>query len=77
MAASNERTVTVFGGTGFLGRRVARHLRTHGFSVRIASRHPNRGMSCLLLMIRNFNRSKPTFTMSVQSPMSLLALMPW
>ena len=43
MAASNERTVTVFGGTGFLGRRVVRHLRTHGFSVRIASRHPNRG----------------------------------
>ena len=43
MAASNERTVTVFGGTGFLGRRVVRHLRNHGFSVRIASRHPNRG----------------------------------
>jgi uncharacterized protein YbjT (DUF2867 family) len=43
MAATNERTVTVFGGTGFLGRRVARHLRHHGFSVRIASRHPDRG----------------------------------
>jgi NADH dehydrogenase len=39
----NDRTVTVFGGTGFLGRRVVRHLRTHGFSVRIASRHPDRG----------------------------------
>src|SRR6201997_4504388 len=38
----NERTVTVFGGTGFLGRRVVRHLRQHGFSVRIASRHPGR-----------------------------------
>jgi uncharacterized protein YbjT (DUF2867 family) len=38
----NERTVTVFGGTGFLGRRVVRHLRKHGFSVRIASRHPGR-----------------------------------
>src|SRR5712691_1437015 len=43
MAATNERTVTVFGGTGFLGRRVVRHLRKHGFSVRIASRHPDRG----------------------------------
>jgi uncharacterized protein YbjT (DUF2867 family) len=43
MAATNERTVTVFGGTGFLGRRVARHLRKSGFSIRIASRHPNRG----------------------------------
>ena len=36
------RVVTVFGGTGFLGRRVARHLRKHEFSVRIASRHPER-----------------------------------
>ena len=43
MAASNERIVTVFGGTGFLGRRVVRHLRSHGFSVRIACRHPDRG----------------------------------
>ena len=36
------RLVTVFGGTGFLGRRVVRHLREHEFSVRIASRHPDR-----------------------------------
>ena len=42
MTATNERTVTVFGGTGFLGRRVARHLLEHGFSIRIASRHPSR-----------------------------------
>lgn len=33
--------VTVFGGTGFLGRRIVRHLHDKGFSVRIASRHPN------------------------------------
>ncbi len=39
----NDRTVTVFGGTGFLGRRVVRHLRKREFSVRIASRHPDRG----------------------------------
>src|SRR5215813_13137397 len=32
--------VTVFGGTGFVGRRVARHLRESGATVRIASRHP-------------------------------------
>jgi uncharacterized protein YbjT (DUF2867 family) len=43
MAAVNLRVVTVFGGTGFLGRRVVRHLRDAGFSVRIASRHPARG----------------------------------
>jgi uncharacterized protein YbjT (DUF2867 family) len=33
------QVVTVFGGTGFLGRRVVRHLRDKGFSVRVASRH--------------------------------------
>src|ERR1700730_15020129 len=43
MAATNERTVAVFGGTGFLGRRVVRYLRKREFSVRIASRHPDRG----------------------------------
>jgi len=32
--------VTVFGGTGFLGRRVVRHLREAGNTVRVASRHP-------------------------------------
>jgi uncharacterized protein YbjT (DUF2867 family) len=43
VAAMNERTVTVFGGTGFLGRRAVRHLRKREFSVRVASRHPDRG----------------------------------
>lgn len=38
----NDRTVTVLGGTGFLGRRLVRHLREAGVSVRIASRHPDR-----------------------------------
>jgi NADH dehydrogenase len=36
-------TVTIFGGTGFLGRRVVLHLCDKGFSVRVASRHPERG----------------------------------
>jgi uncharacterized protein YbjT (DUF2867 family) len=43
MVPTNGRTVTVFGGTGFLGRRIVRHLRSRGFPVRIASRHPDRG----------------------------------
>jgi hypothetical protein len=43
MVATNGRTVTVFGGTGFLGRRIVRHLRSREFPVRIASRHPDRG----------------------------------
>ncbi len=34
--------VTVFGGTGFLGRRVVQHLLERGLSVRIATRHPER-----------------------------------
>jgi uncharacterized protein YbjT (DUF2867 family) len=34
--------VTVFGGTGFLGRRVVRELHAAGFAVRVASRHPER-----------------------------------
>ena len=37
------KLVVVFGGTGFLGRRAVRHLRRGGFSVRVASRHPDRG----------------------------------
>jgi uncharacterized protein YbjT (DUF2867 family) len=43
MVATNGRTVTVFGGTGFLGRRIVRQLRYREFPVRIASRHPDRG----------------------------------
>jgi len=34
--------VTVFGGTGFVGRRVVRHLSDFAATVRIASRHPAR-----------------------------------
>ena len=42
MAAASDRVVTVFGGTGFLGRRIVRYLLHHGFQVRSASRHPER-----------------------------------
>ena len=34
--------VTVFGGTGFLGRHVVQHLLECEFSIRVASRHPER-----------------------------------
>ena len=33
--------VTVFGGTGFLGRRIVRHLHDAGLAIRVASRHPD------------------------------------
>ena len=39
----NTRIVTVFGGTGFLGRRVIRQLQKHGYAVRAASRRAGRG----------------------------------
>jgi hypothetical protein len=42
MVTPNDRTVTVFGGTGFLGRRTVRHLRDRELPVRIASTHPDR-----------------------------------
>lgn len=35
--------ITVFGGTGFLGRRIVRRLHARGCVVRIASRHPDQG----------------------------------
>ena len=43
MVATNGRIVTVFGGTGFLGRHIVGRLRSSGFPVRIASRNPDRG----------------------------------
>jgi len=47
-----DRIVTVFGGTGFLGRRVVRHLGSHGLSARIASRHPGPSKGSALQSIR-------------------------
>jgi len=44
--------VTVFGGTGFLGRRVAHYLRESGATVRIASRHPRQDDSDNVKQIR-------------------------
>jgi hypothetical protein len=41
----SSRRVTVFGGTGFLGRRIVRYLHDADFAIRIASRHPDRGRS--------------------------------
>ena len=49
MAAPSDRVVTVFGGTGFLGRRIVRHLRLHGFCVPVASSHPDLGHALLPL----------------------------
>jgi uncharacterized protein YbjT (DUF2867 family) len=37
----SSQRVTVFGGTGFLGRHIVRHLLDADLAVRIASRHPD------------------------------------
>lgn len=37
-----ERSVTVFGGTGFLGRRIVKSLLDRDFAARVATRHPDR-----------------------------------
>jgi uncharacterized protein YbjT (DUF2867 family) len=41
-AVGRRKLITVFGGTGFLGHRIVRHLLEHGFDVRTAARHPER-----------------------------------
>ena len=38
----DHKLVTVFGGSGFLGRRIVKHLAAEGASVRVAVRHPER-----------------------------------
>jgi NADH dehydrogenase len=40
-------TVVVFGGTGFLGRRLVRRLAAEGATVRVAVRHADRARSAL------------------------------
>ena len=40
-------TVTVFGGSGFLGRRLVRRLAAEGATMRVAVRHPDRARSAL------------------------------
>ena len=74
---AKEDIVVVFGGTGFLGRRVVRHLRAHDVSVRVASRIRTGVTTCLVEMIRNFDRSVLTFTTSGRWPTHFSALTVW
>lgn len=49
MMTTNNRFVTVFGETGFLGRRAVHLIRKNGFSVRTASRHPDQAQMLFAL----------------------------
>ena len=40
-------TVSIFGGTGFLGQRLVRRLASEGTTVRVVSRHPDHAQSAL------------------------------
>lgn len=42
--ATTSRLITVFGGTGFIGRHVVRNLASRGNRVRVAVRHPEQGL---------------------------------
>src|SRR5215208_8162081 len=43
--SASRRLITVFGATGFLGRRIVKHLLQNDFDVRAASRHAHRTSS--------------------------------
>lgn len=43
MARDESGIFTVFGGTGFLGRRIVRHFAARNVTVRVVSRHPEGG----------------------------------
>ena len=64
------RCVTVFGGTGFVGRRVAHQLRASG-TVRIASRHPGRAEGDSLEKVATDARDERSVERAVEGPTAL------
>ena len=44
MDTIGQKTVTLFGGTGFVGRYVAQRLAHRGWRIIVASRHPDRAL---------------------------------
>jgi NADH dehydrogenase len=64
------KTVSVFGGTGFLGRRLVRRLAAEGATLRIAVRSPDRARS--VLRAADLDRVT-TFRADVRDPASVAA----
>ena len=62
-------TVSVFGGTGFLGRRLVRRLAAEGATVRVAVRHPERARRTWAQLAWTGSRSSaPTCATKPRSP---------
>ena len=74
MAVTNERTVAVFGGTGFSAAASFGISASVGFLFGLHQGTRIGVLTCLLLMIRNFNRLKRISTMNNRSRVRLLAL---
>lgn len=61
-----EQLVTVFGGTGFLGHRIVRHLRDRGFAVRAAARRaPRSGTATGIAFFRTDVNDKASIAAAV------------
>jgi hypothetical protein len=74
MAAASDSVVTVFGGTGFSVAVLFGIFVCTAFVFGLHQGIRTAVMRYSVLMIRNFDRSRQTFTMSGQSPMRLLML---
>ena len=48
------KLVTIFGGSGFVGRYIARRMAKQGWRVHVASRHPNEA-----LFVKTFGTGRP------------------
>jgi hypothetical protein len=70
-------TITVFGGTGFLGRRLALRLAAEGANVRVAVRYPDPALSALRTAgLNQITCSPPTCATKPRSPQPSPELMP-
>ena len=77
MAVSNERTVVVFGGTGFFAAASSDISANAGFLFGLLRGIRIGVMRCLLSVIRNFNRLQRIFTMNNRSRGRLLVHTLW
>ena len=76
MRTASSQLVTVFGGSGFIGRHVVRALAKRGYRVRVAVRRPDLAFSCNRLgMWDKFTQFKPISAILPRLIVPLRALM--